>query len=115
MANGPCGVAYVKDHLSRFLFVSAGWAAAYAPGRQREELAGKTDFDVFTFEHTRSPCTMSGRQCGQASRWQGRPGKETYAGQLPAWVVTIKPPLRDERGQIIGTFGLTPRPRPITP
>ena len=42
---------YFKDRLSRFLFVSTGWLAAYAPGRTAQELAGKSDFDVFTYEH----------------------------------------------------------------
>ena len=31
---------YFKDLESRFLFVSAGWIAAYAPGRSAEELTG---------------------------------------------------------------------------
>ena len=42
---------YFKDLMSRFLFVSEGWIAAYAPGRSAEELMGKTDFDVFSSQH----------------------------------------------------------------
>jgi hypothetical protein len=42
---------YFKDLMSRFLFVSAGWIEAYAPGRDAGELTGQTDFDVFTEEH----------------------------------------------------------------
>jgi hypothetical protein len=42
---------YFKDLQSRFLFVSAGWIAAYAPGRSAAELTGKTDFDVFSHQH----------------------------------------------------------------
>ena len=42
---------YFKDLMSRFLLVSAGWIAAYAPGRAAEELIGKTDFDVFSDQH----------------------------------------------------------------
>ena len=37
---------YFKDRLSRFLFVSAGWLTAYAPGRTSQELAGKSDFEL---------------------------------------------------------------------
>jgi hypothetical protein len=33
---------YCKDLLSRFLLVSAGWLAAYAPDRSAAELIGKT-------------------------------------------------------------------------
>ena len=42
---------YFKDLQSRFLLVSAGWIAAYAPGRTAKDLIGKTDFDVFSAEH----------------------------------------------------------------
>ena len=42
---------YFKDLMSRFLLVSKGWIAAYAPGRAEEELIGKTDFDVFDEQH----------------------------------------------------------------
>src|SRR5579872_3611107 len=42
---------YFKDLRSRFLLVSKGWTAAYAPGRPVEELIGKTDFDVFDEQH----------------------------------------------------------------
>src|SRR3984957_16609842 len=38
---------YFKDLQSRFLLVSAGWIAAYAPGRTAEELIGKRDPPVF--------------------------------------------------------------------
>ena len=44
---------YFKDLESRFLFVSTGWLAAYAPGRTAAELTGKTDFVVFSPRHVR--------------------------------------------------------------
>jgi PAS fold len=108
---------YFKDHLSRFLFVSAGWAAAYAPGRQREDLAGKTDFDVFTFEHAMAALHDERDVMRTGQPMLGKIEKETYAERLPAWVVTTKLPLRDEQGQIIGTFGITrevPRPHQMS-
>ena len=42
---------YFKDLLSRFILLSSGWIAAYAPGRTAAELIGKTDFDVFSYTH----------------------------------------------------------------
>jgi PAS domain S-box-containing protein len=98
---------YFKDQLSRFLFVSDGWIAAYAPGHTPEELAGKTDFDIFTHAHA-----YAARQDEQHIMRTGQPitGKvecETHKGRPDTWVSTTKMPLRDETGQIIGTFGIT--------
>ena len=42
---------YFKDRHSRFLLVSEGWIAAVTPGRDLEEILGKTDFDFFSEEH----------------------------------------------------------------
>ena len=98
---------YFKDLLSRFVFVSAGWVAAYAPGHTAEQLAGKTDFDVFSYEHA-----FAARQDEQQIIRTGQPivGKlerETYRGRAGGWALSTKMPLRDERGQIIGTFGIS--------
>ncbi len=48
---------YFKDLLSRFILLSSGWIAAYAPGRSAEELIGKTDFDVFSYAHANAALT----------------------------------------------------------
>jgi PAS domain-containing protein len=98
---------YFKDTLSRFLFVSAGWIAAYAPDRTAEWLTGKTDFDVFSYDHA-----FTARKDEQQIMQTGQPivGKlerETYLGRAEAWVSTTKMPLRDERGRVIGTFGVS--------
>lgn len=98
---------FFKDTLSRFLFVSAGWLAAYAPGRTARDLAGKTDFDVFTYEHAFA-ALQDERQIIRSGRAiVGKVQRETFKGQSNAWVTTTKMPLRDERGQIIGTFGIS--------
>jgi two-component system NtrC family sensor kinase len=98
---------YFKDLLSRYLLVSASWAAAYAPGRTLEELTGKTDFDIFTYAHA-SAAYADERQIIRTGRPViGKAERETYKDRPDAWVLTTKMPLRDERGQIIGTFGIT--------
>jgi PAS domain S-box-containing protein len=98
---------YFKDTLSRFLFVSVGWIATYAPGRSADELVGKTDFDIFSYQHA-----FAAHEDEQQIIRTGRPivGKverETYKGREDAWVSTTKMPLRDELGRIIGTFGIS--------
>ena len=74
---------YFKDPLSRFLFVSAGWIEAYAPGRDPGELRGKTDFDVFSQEHAPAALAASSRSSGPGSRWwNGSSARPIPAGRL---------------------------------
>jgi two-component system sensor histidine kinase/response regulator len=37
----------------------------------------------------------------------GKVELETYGGRADTWVSTTKMPLRDEHGQVIGTFGIS--------
>jgi PAS domain S-box-containing protein len=99
--------AYFKDLESRFLFVSAGWVAAYAPGRTVADLVGKTDFDVFSDQHASAALRDEQRIIQTGEPITGKVERETYRGRADAWVSTTKMPLRDERGQIIGTFGIS--------
>ena len=98
---------YFKDRLSRFLLVSAGWIAAYAPGRAAEELIGKTDFDVFSDQHASAAFEDEQQIIRTGEPILGQVERETYGGRPDAWVSTTKMPLRDERGEIIGTFGIS--------
>jgi len=98
---------YFKDLLSRFILLSSGWIAAYAPGRTAEELLGKTDFDVFSYTHANAALTDELEIIRTGRPMIGKLERETYKGRTDAWVSTTKLPLRDERGTIIGTFGFT--------
>ena len=98
---------YFKDELSRFLFVSAGWLAAYAPGRTARELAGKTDFDVFTYDHAYAALHDEKQVMSTGRPIAGKVERETFSSGGERWVLTTKMPLRDERGLIIGTFGIS--------
>jgi two-component system, sensor histidine kinase and response regulator len=98
---------YFKDRMSRFLSVSEGWAAAYAPGRTTEELIGKTDFDVFSEQHAAAAFDDEQQIMRTGEPIVSKVERETYSGRPDAWVSTTKMPLRDERGEIIGTFGIS--------
>jgi PAS domain S-box-containing protein len=98
---------YFKDLLSRFILLSSGFIAAYAPGRTVEELIGKTDFDVFSYTHANAARTDEQEIIRTGRPMIGKLERETYKGRADAWVSTTKLPLRDERGKIIGTFGFT--------
>jgi PAS domain S-box-containing protein len=98
---------YFKDLHSRFLLVSEGWIAAYTPGRAAEELIGKTDFDIFSDQHATTAFEDEQQIIRTGEPLVGRVERETYGGRADAWVSSTKMPLRDERGQIIGTFGIS--------
>jgi len=98
---------YFKDLQSRFLLVSAGWIAAYAPGRAAEDLIGKTDFDVFSDEHAFAASRDEQRIISTGESIVGKVELETYGGRTDTWVSTTKMPLRDEHNRIIGTFGIS--------
>jgi signal transduction histidine kinase len=98
---------YFKDRLSRFLLVSEGWIAAYAPGRAAEDLIGKTDFDVFSGEHALAALRDERQVICTGEPLVGKVELETYAGRANTWVSTTKMPLRNERGRIVGTFGIS--------
>jgi PAS domain S-box-containing protein len=98
---------YFKDLQSRFLLVSAGWIAAYAPGRAAEDLIGKTDSDVFSGQHASAALQDEQQVIRTGEPIVGKVELETYGGRTDTWVSTTKMPLRDGRGQIIGTFGIS--------
>ena len=98
---------YFKDLHSRFLLVSAGWLAAVAPGHTVEEIIGKTDFDFFSEEHAAAAFEDEQQIIRTGEPIVGKLERETFRDRTGPWVSTTKMPLRDEHGQIIGTFGIS--------
>ena len=98
---------YFKDLRSRFLLVSAGCIATPTPGNAVEELIGKTDFDFYSEEHAAAAFEDEQQIIRTGEPMVGKLERETFHDRADAWVSTSKMPLRDERGQIIGTFGIT--------
>ena len=98
---------YFKDLMSRFLFVSAGWLDAYAPGRDR----GGADRE----DRLRrvQPAARRGRVRGRAADHPhrradgGQVERETYTGRRTPGCPRRRCRCVDERGEIIGTFGIT--------
>src|SRR5450755_786035 len=86
---------YFKDLMSRFLLVSAGWMAAYAPDRTAAELIGKTDFDVFSDEHARAALADEQEIIRTGKPAVGIVEEETYLGRAGTWASSTKMALRD--------------------
>jgi len=103
---GPDERVFFKDLESRFLLVSAGFLAAVAPGRTLEDLIGKTDFDIFSSWHAQAALEDDRHVIATGQAIVAKVERETFHDHPDAWVSTTKMPLRDKRGEIIGTWGI---------
>jgi PAS domain S-box-containing protein len=97
---------YFKDRDSRFTRINR-YAAAHYGIANPEAAVGRTDFDFFTAEHA-----VQALRDEQEIIRTGRPlvsiqEKETLPNGRLRWVSTTKVPLRDDGGDIVGTFGLS--------
>lgn len=97
---------FFKDRKSRFLLVSAGWLAAEGQGRSLDEVIGKTDFDIFSRPHAVAALKDEQRVIETGEPMLAKVERETFHDRPDAWVSTVKVPLRDEQGNIIGTWGI---------
>jgi PAS domain S-box-containing protein len=98
---------FVKDRESRFLLVSAGWLASFAPGCSFDEVIGKTDFDIFSRPHATAKLEDEQRVLVSGQPMLAKVERETFRDRPDAWVSTTKWPLRDGHGNIIGTWGIS--------
>ena len=98
---------FFKDLQSRFLLVSAGYLAALAHGRSLDEVIGKTDFDIFSRPHAVAAFEDEQRVIETGEPMLAKIERETFHDRPDVWVSTVKAPLRDEQGNIIGTWGMS--------
>ena len=96
---------FFKDRDSRFLLVSVGFLASLAHGRPLDEVIGKTDFDIFSPPHAVAAFEDEQRVIDTGQPMLAKLERETYHDRPDAWVSTIKLPLLDADGSIIGTWG----------
>ena len=96
---------YFKDRDSRFLLANTAMAISFGMDDPSGVL-GKTDFDFFTEEHARQAFEDE-----QAIIRTSQPltieERETWPDRPDTWVSSTKIPLRDEKGNIVGTFGVS--------
>ena len=97
---------YFKDRQSRFIHLSRAFLKAFNIKDPREAI-GKTDFDYFTEEHAREAFEDEQRIMSTGEPIVDKEERETRPDRPDAWVLTTKMPLRDKRGNIVGTFGIS--------
>jgi diguanylate cyclase (GGDEF)-like protein/PAS domain S-box-containing protein len=97
---------YFKDHNSRFVRIGRAMADFFGLADPAEAV-GKSDFDIHSAELARQAFADEQEiiRTGQAKI--GIEEKETWPDGHESWALTTKVPLRDKRGQIIGTMGIS--------
>jgi len=97
---------YFKDTESRFSRISRGVAERFGLSDPAEAI-GKTDFDFFTDEHAREAFEDEREVMRTGQPLVGKEEKETWPDGATTWASTTKLPLRDEEGNLVGTFGIS--------
>lgn len=99
-------VIYFKDQESRFIKVNTSCAKIHSK-ESPDDMLGLTAFDLYTQEHAQEAHEDEMRVLTTGEPIIGKEEKETWADGHETWASTTKLPIRDEKGNIIGTFGIS--------
>ena len=97
---------YFKDRESRFVRINRSMAISFGvkdPGAA----VGRSDADYFTPEHAQNARENEKHILRSGDPLIGREEMETWPDRASTWVSTTKQALRDRKGNIIGTFGIS--------
>ncbi len=97
---------YFKDNGGKFLRISKECATRFGL-KDPEDAVGLTDFDFFTSEHAGQARADELRIMETGEPMIGFVEKETWTDGRETWVSTIKAPLYDQPGNLIGTYGIS--------
>jgi len=96
---------YLKDKESRFIKISKAHAKSLRLS-SAEEAIGKTDFDFFSEEYARHTYEDE-QEIIRTGKLLTKEEKETWSDRPDTWVSTIKFPLVNQDGSILGIFGIS--------
>jgi PAS domain S-box-containing protein len=105
MDNVPDHI-YFKDRESRFLRINKALATRFGLDDPAEAM-GKTDFDFFRKEHAAQAFADEQEVLGTGRPLIGREEEEIWPDGSVTWASTTKLPLRDQHGEVVGTFGIS--------
>jgi diguanylate cyclase (GGDEF)-like protein/PAS domain S-box-containing protein len=97
---------YFKDLKSRCIRINKGCAEKYGINNM-DEAIGKTDFDFFSEEHAKQAFDLEQKIIKTGIPVIDIEEKETWHGKEDRWVSSTKMPFYDDKGKIIGTFGIS--------
>ncbi len=98
-------LVYFKDRDSRFIAVSRSKALRH--DLTPEEMIGKSDADFFGAEHAEWARVDEENIMSTGTPVIGKLERLVWPDGHQTWAISSKMPLRDESGEIVGTFGLT--------
>src|SRR5664280_373109 len=96
---------YFKDLESRFIRINKAHAMFFGLS-DPDQAIGKRDFDFFTDEHAQQAFNDE-QNIIRTGHLISLEEKETHYDHADTWVSTVKLPLCDKDGRIIGTFGIS--------
>jgi PAS domain S-box-containing protein len=105
MDNLPHNI-YFKDRDGRFIRINKALSNCFGL-QEASEALGKTDLDFFTEEHARQAMADEQEIMRTNRPMLDREEKETWLDGHTTWAATTKMPLYDNKGEIIGTFGVS--------
>ncbi|MBN2534044.1 MAG: PAS domain S-box protein [Spirochaetales bacterium] len=105
MDNIPDAI-YFKNEKSEFTSVSTALAKRFGLVSS-EEVIGKTDFDFFSIEHAQQAYNDEQHLMETGTDLVNIEEVETWPDKPTNWVSTTKMCIRDKKGKIIGTFGIS--------
>ena len=97
---------YFKDLESRFVRASL-MTAKHSGFADASQLVGRTDSDLFASEHATAALADEKEIIRTGLPLLGKEEEENWEDGRRAWALTNKVPLRDRRGHIIGTMGVS--------
>ncbi len=105
MENIPDSV-YFKNRESRFMHISKAMVSKFGMD-SADQAIGKTDADIFTDEHAQQARDDELEIMRTGRPLVSRVERETWPDREDTWVSTTKMPLRNQSGEIVGTFGIS--------
>lgn len=96
---------FFKDRHSRFLRCSRATAERF--GVTAQEIIGKSDFNFFDNSHAQPAFNDEQEIMRTGKPVTGKVEREVMKNGEELWALTAKWPLRNQQGEIIGTFGIS--------